>query len=165
LGVGLTVAFVVWELRARAPMLPMRLFRSRRFSAGNAVLTSVAPQDIGRASGTFSTLRQFGGAFGLAVLVAVFAGAGSYASPQAFNDGFAPAIAACGVLALAAALAGIAMPARRTTTAVATTQPTASPAFEIRRSVSVATDDSTRDSDKPEHVSRARDQQSQGGIR
>jgi EmrB/QacA subfamily drug resistance transporter len=275
LGVGLTVAFVVWELRARAPMLPMRLFGSRRFSAGNAaiffhwgsafgavffmaqflqnglgygpldaglrlmpwgattiivpqiagalinrfgerpfivagmslqaacmawialiatphlaywqlvaplvlsgagvamslpaaqsaVLTSVAPQDIGRASGTFSTLRQLGGAFGVAVLVAVFAGAGSYASPQAFNDGFAPAIAACGVLALAAVLAGIAMPARRTTTAVATTQATASPALEIRRSVSVASDDSTRDSDKPKHVSRARDQQSDGGIR
>jgi MFS family permease len=31
----LLVAFVAWELRARAPMLPMRLFASRGFSAGN----------------------------------------------------------------------------------------------------------------------------------
>src|SRR3954451_17322384 len=37
-GVGLLVAFVAWELRARAPMLPMRFFRSRAFSAGNAAI-------------------------------------------------------------------------------------------------------------------------------
>jgi EmrB/QacA subfamily drug resistance transporter len=35
-GALLAVAFVAWELRARAPMLPMRLFRARGFSAGNA---------------------------------------------------------------------------------------------------------------------------------
>src|SRR4029079_11364161 len=29
------VAFVAWEARARAPMLPLRLFRSRNFSATN----------------------------------------------------------------------------------------------------------------------------------
>jgi len=34
-GVGLAVAFVVWERRARVPMMPMRFFRSRAFSAGN----------------------------------------------------------------------------------------------------------------------------------
>ena len=35
-GTVLTVAFVLWELRAPAPMLPMRFFRSRAFSAANA---------------------------------------------------------------------------------------------------------------------------------
>ena len=35
-GVVLGAAFVAWELRAREPMLPMRLFRSRAFSSGNA---------------------------------------------------------------------------------------------------------------------------------
>ena len=30
-------AFVAWELRAPAPMLPMRFFRSRAFSASNGV--------------------------------------------------------------------------------------------------------------------------------
>ncbi len=35
-GVVLAVAFVAWELRARAPMVPMRLFRFRAFSSGNA---------------------------------------------------------------------------------------------------------------------------------
>jgi len=34
--VVLGIAFVGWELRARAPMMPMRLFGSRAFSAGNA---------------------------------------------------------------------------------------------------------------------------------
>ena len=36
-GVALVVAFVAWELRAPAPMLPMRFFRSRGFSAANGV--------------------------------------------------------------------------------------------------------------------------------
>ena len=35
-GLLLAVAFVMWELRVRVPMLPMRFFRSRSFAAGNA---------------------------------------------------------------------------------------------------------------------------------
>jgi EmrB/QacA subfamily drug resistance transporter len=35
-GMVLTAAFIAWELRARAPMLPMRFFRSRTFAAANA---------------------------------------------------------------------------------------------------------------------------------
>jgi EmrB/QacA subfamily drug resistance transporter len=222
-GVLLAVGFVAWEHRASAPMLPMRLFASRRFSAGNAavfflwgsafgavyfmsqflqsglgygplaaglrlmpwgamtivvpqlagrligrfgerrfvvggtmlhagsmlwialiarpdlayvqlvaplvlsgagvamslpaaqsaVLRSVEREDMGRASGAFSMVRQLGGSFGVAMLVAVFAGAGGYGSAQAFSDGFAPAIAACAGLALAAALAASALPGRR----------------------------------------------------
>ena len=34
----LVAAFVAWELRAPEPMLPMRFFRSRAFSAGNAAI-------------------------------------------------------------------------------------------------------------------------------
>jgi EmrB/QacA subfamily drug resistance transporter len=33
-GIVLAIAFVVWELRTREPMVPMRLFRSRAFSSG-----------------------------------------------------------------------------------------------------------------------------------
>jgi EmrB/QacA subfamily drug resistance transporter len=36
-GALLLVAFVAWELRASSPMLPMRFFRLRAFSAANAV--------------------------------------------------------------------------------------------------------------------------------
>jgi EmrB/QacA subfamily drug resistance transporter len=35
-GAALLVAFVAWELRAEQPMLPMRFFRNRAFSAANA---------------------------------------------------------------------------------------------------------------------------------
>jgi EmrB/QacA subfamily drug resistance transporter len=35
LGAAFVVAFVLWELRARAPMLPMRFFRNRTFAATN----------------------------------------------------------------------------------------------------------------------------------
>jgi hypothetical protein len=60
----------------------------------------------------FSTMRQLGGAFGVAILAAVFAAAGSYASPAAFSHGFAPATFAAAGLALAAALAALALPSR-----------------------------------------------------
>ena len=36
-GVALVLAFIAWELRAPAPMLPMRFFRSRGFAASNGV--------------------------------------------------------------------------------------------------------------------------------
>jgi EmrB/QacA subfamily drug resistance transporter len=36
LGAAFVVAFVLWELRAQAPMLPMRFFRNRTFAATNA---------------------------------------------------------------------------------------------------------------------------------
>ena len=45
--------------------------------------------------------------------MAVFAGAGSYASAAAFVDGFGPAIGVAAVLALAGAAAGLALPGRR----------------------------------------------------
>ena len=222
-GALLVAAFVAWELRAREPMLPMRFFRSRAFSAGNAaifftfaslfgavffyaqllqtglgygpldaglrllpwtatfitvapiagaladrigerplmvgglslqaigmawlaliaepgmaysqmlapfivagvgvsmaipaaqnsVVGSVAMEAIGKAAGANSMMRELGGVFGIAVVVAVFAGAGSYASAAAFTDGFAPAIVVAAGLALAGAIAGLALPGRR----------------------------------------------------
>jgi EmrB/QacA subfamily drug resistance transporter len=221
-GAALAVAFTAWELRARAPMLPMRLFAIRGFSAGNAavflvnasttgavffmaqflqaglgedplgaglrllpwgvapfliapragkladkigerplvvcglllqaagfaaiavaaapgmaypallapmmisgaglglalpavtkaVVGSVPPADIGKASGSFSMMRQLGGAFGVAILAAVFTSAGGYTSAAAFSAGFAPAIAAAAGLALAGTIAGLTLPGR-----------------------------------------------------
>jgi MFS family permease len=37
-GIAAVAAFVGWELRTPAPMLPMQLFRSRAFSSGNAAI-------------------------------------------------------------------------------------------------------------------------------
>jgi len=221
-GAALLAAFVRWELRAPAPMLPMRFFRSRAFSAGNAaiffvlaslftgvfflaqfmqtglgsspleaglrllpwtatlfftapvagkladrfgerafmvagpllqavgmgwialaagpdvayaelvaplivagvgvsmsfpaaqnsVVSAVPPEAIGKASGVNSTMRELGGVFGIALSVAVFAGAGSYASPAAFTDGFTAAMGVSAGLSLIASLTGAALPRR-----------------------------------------------------
>jgi hypothetical protein len=58
-------------------------------------------------------MRELGGVFGIAVAVAVFAAAGSYASPAAFTDGFTPAILVAAGLSVAGAAAGLALPGRR----------------------------------------------------
>ena len=75
-------------------------------AAQNSVVGSVAMEAIGKAAGTNSMMRELGGVFGIAVVVAVFAGAGSYASAAAFTDGFGPAIVVGAGLALAGAVAG-----------------------------------------------------------
>jgi EmrB/QacA subfamily drug resistance transporter len=87
-------------------------------AAQNSVLGSAAMEAIGKAAGTNSMMRELGGVFGIAVVVAVFAGAGSYASAAAFTDGFGPAIGVGAALALAGAVAGLALPGRRRAAAV-----------------------------------------------
>jgi hypothetical protein len=62
---------------------------------------------------------MLGGMFGIAILVAVFAGAGSYASPEAFSDGFAPAVAVAAALSAVGAIAGLGVPGRAGATAAA----------------------------------------------
>src|SRR5262249_21683289 len=84
-------------------------------AAQNSVVASVADDLIGKAAGANSMMRELGGVFGIALAVAVFAGTGSYASTQAFVDGFAPATAVGAGLALLGAVAGLAMPGRRRT--------------------------------------------------
>jgi EmrB/QacA subfamily drug resistance transporter len=233
-GAALVGAFVAWELRVREPMLPMRFFRSRAFSAGNAgvfflfaslfgavfflpqflqtglgqspldaalrlgpwtgtlflvapiagaladrigerpllvgglvlqgagmawialiagpglvygdmiaplvvagvgasmaippaassVVGAVARDEVGKAAGANSMLRELGGVFGIAILASVFAGAGGYASAQAFSDGFAPAIAVSAALSFVGAIAGLGLPGRpRTSRAAQPTRP------------------------------------------
>jgi hypothetical protein len=58
-------------------------------------------------------MRELGGVFGIAVVVAVFAGAGSYASAQAFTDGFSSAMLVAAGLSLLGAVVGLALPGRR----------------------------------------------------
>jgi EmrB/QacA subfamily drug resistance transporter len=221
-GAAAAVAFVFWQHRAAAPMLPTRLFRSRAFSAGNATIfllnasitgavflmpqfqqvalgqnalgaglrllpwgvapfliaplagamadrigarplvagglllqgaglawiaalaapgisylalitpmtisgaglaisipavtrsaTSTVPTaDLGKASGAYATMRQLGGAFGVAILAAAFSAAGSYASPAAFSTGFRAAIGLAAGTALVGAMTGALLPSR-----------------------------------------------------
>ena len=82
-------------------------------AAQNSVISAVPREAIGKASGAFNMLRQLGGAFGIAVLAAVFAAKGSYESPKAFSDGFGPAIGVAAAFSLAAAIAGFWTPGKR----------------------------------------------------
>jgi MFS family permease len=102
-------------------------------AAQNSVVGSLATEAIGKAAGANSMMRELGGVFGIAVAVAVFAGAGSYASAAAFTDGFGPAIGVAAALALAGAIAGLALPGSRRAPAPALGR--AVPAFEteVRR--------------------------------
>lgn len=75
-----------------------------------AVISRVAPADMAKASATFSTMRQLGGALGVAVTGAAFTSVGGYGSPAAFADGMAPAFAVAAVLAGAATAASLAIP-------------------------------------------------------
>jgi EmrB/QacA subfamily drug resistance transporter len=87
-------------------------------SAQNSVVGSVENDALGKAAGVNSMMRELGGVFGIAVVVAVFAAAGSYASPSAFTDGFAPAIGVSSGLALCGVLAALGLPGRKRQLAV-----------------------------------------------
>jgi EmrB/QacA subfamily drug resistance transporter len=100
-------------------------------SAQNSAVGSVDMDAVGKAAGANTMMRELGGVFGVAIAVAVFASAGSYASAAAFVDGFGPAIGVTAGLSLVGAAAGVALPGRRS--AVDPQPVGARPAFEGAR--------------------------------
>ena len=96
-------------------------------AAQNSVVGSVALESVGKAAGANSMMRELGGVFGIAIVAAVFAGAGGYASSAAFLDGFAPAIAVAAVLSACGAACGLLLPSRAGTRAALRAQPAAQP--------------------------------------
>ncbi|WP_231499944.1 MFS transporter [Saccharothrix sp. NRRL B-16314] len=82
-------------------------------AAQKAVVGSVEPREIGQASGAFMMLRIFGGVFGIAVTVAVFAAAGGYSSAEEFSDGFAAGMGVVSAFAFTGVLVALGMPAGR----------------------------------------------------
>ena len=117
IGMGLQALGLAWIALITAPDLaylplvaPMIVvgagFALAAPALTKAVVSTSSPADIGKASGAFSTARQLGGAFGVAIIGAVFAATGSYASPAAFSDGFGSAMWMAAALAGVAALAG-----------------------------------------------------------
>jgi EmrB/QacA subfamily drug resistance transporter len=92
-------------------------------AAQSSVMRAVARDEVGKGAGVFNMLRFLGGAFAIAIVAAVFAGAGSYASAQAFNDGFAAAIGVCAGLSLAGAVVGLGLPGLRRVPRVAAPAP------------------------------------------
>jgi MFS family permease len=89
----------------------------------SAVVGAVGPAAVGQAAGANSMLREVGGIVGIAVLSAVFAVVGGFASARVFSDGFGAAIGVASGLAFAGALASIVVPRPRAVPA-----PTADPA-------------------------------------
>ena len=72
-----------------------------------AVLSAVAPSEMGKASGVNSTLQRFGAVFAIAIVSSVFEAYGDLGSPAAFSDGFAPALGACAAFSLLGTLAAL----------------------------------------------------------
>ncbi|HUA46040.1 MAG TPA: DHA2 family efflux MFS transporter permease subunit [Solirubrobacteraceae bacterium] len=77
-----------------------------------AVLSAVAPQEMGKASGINYMAQRFGAVFAVAIGSTVFSTYGSFVSPAAVTAGFKPALWACAVLAGLGALSAIAMSPR-----------------------------------------------------
>jgi EmrB/QacA subfamily drug resistance transporter len=123
LGLAVQAAGLAWIALIAQPsmayagmILPMILtgagFGVAVTNVQKAVVGAVPVLDIGKASGTLSTIRQLGGAFGVALTVAVFARVGSHASPLAFSQGFAAANGVAAMLSLAGTAAGLFLPGR-----------------------------------------------------
>ncbi|MBV9196820.1 MAG: DHA2 family efflux MFS transporter permease subunit [Solirubrobacterales bacterium] len=77
-----------------------------------AVLSAVAPHEIGKASGINYMAQRFGAVFAVAVGSTVFATYGGLTSPTTVTAGFKPALWACAVFAGLGTVAATAMSAR-----------------------------------------------------
>jgi MFS family permease len=117
-GLSLQAAGIAWLATIAAPNVAYAQLIAPLIVAGTgvsmampatqrAVLNSVAPADVGKASGTYSMLRFLGGIFGVAVAVAVFGHAGALTSPHAFSAGFVAAMGVAAILSLVGAVAGM----------------------------------------------------------
>jgi EmrB/QacA subfamily drug resistance transporter len=94
-----------------------------------AVMSAVAPRDMGKASGANSTFQRFGSVFGVAVTTAVFAANGHIGTPASFTAGFRPALALAAGFSVLGAVSALAVVTRRRQPTVA--QPEASPAVAL----------------------------------
>ena len=78
-----------------------------------AALSAVSPADVGRASGVSNTMQRFGGAFGIALVSAVFAAHGHLGTSASFTAGYRPAMLGAAGLSLLGAVAAVAIGGRR----------------------------------------------------
>jgi len=77
-----------------------------------AVLSAVAPDEMGKASGINYMAQRFGAVFGVAIGSTVFAAYGGLGGPAVVTAGFKPALWACAALAGLGALVAVAMSGR-----------------------------------------------------
>lgn len=88
-------------------------------TTASAATAAVPADDTGIAAGVNTALRELGGVFGVAILAAVFAHNGSYATPATFIDGFQPAIGIAAAIPLMGAVSALFMPSKRPAVAFA----------------------------------------------
>jgi len=81
--------------------------------SSTAVLANVVEADTAKASGTNSTLREIGVALGIAVMTAVFTGAGGELTPTGYVDAAIPAVAVGAAVLLGTAFVALLLPAGR----------------------------------------------------
>jgi EmrB/QacA subfamily drug resistance transporter len=81
--------------------------------SSTAVLANIREADSAKATGTNSTLREIGIALGIAVLTAVFTGAGGELTPAGYVDAAVPAVAVGAAVILATAFVALLLPAGR----------------------------------------------------
>jgi MFS family permease len=89
--------------------------------SSTAVLATMKPQDHAKASGTNSTLREVGVALGIAVLTAVFTGAGGQLTPTGYVAAAIPAVIVGASVLTGSALLALFLPAGRSPRADART--------------------------------------------
>ena len=80
--------------------------------SANVVLSSVAPEHEGKASGATNAIRELGGVFGVAVLASVFAQAGGYRTAETFAHGTSTAVWIGAAVVALGAVAAIFIPGR-----------------------------------------------------
>ncbi len=81
--------------------------------SSTAVLVDMTPEDTAKASGTNSTVREIGVALGVAVLTAVFTGAGGQLTPTGYVGAAIPAILVAAWVLVGSAVVAVFLPAGR----------------------------------------------------
>ncbi|MBY8869546.1 MFS transporter [Streptomyces sennicomposti] len=102
------------------------------------VLGSVSQEHAGKASGANTTVREVGGALGIAVLSTVFANHGSTTSPSDFVDGMHPAVWVGVGVVLAGAVCALGIPRRPRPDDAPEAEPTAAASDEDRATAATA---------------------------
>ena len=79
----------------------------------NVVLSSVRPDQEGKASGANNAIREVGGVFGVAVLATIFSRVGGYRTPESFVHGMTTAVYVGAALVALGAVAAALIPSRQ----------------------------------------------------
>ncbi|MGD0713384.1 MAG: DHA2 family efflux MFS transporter permease subunit [Gaiellaceae bacterium] len=122
-GLALQAAGLLWIAAVSTPTTPyvdlvvpfaLSGFGMALFFApvANVVLSSVRPEQEGKASGVTNAIRELGGVFGVAVLASIFAHVGGYQSGTAFVHGTTTAVYVGGAFVALGAAAAALIPGR-----------------------------------------------------